>query len=397
VTGLFPDRRFAGFGPSQFDDSPAAPALHFVLARQPTALRQRLRQKCPRRPGVYGMVDSRGRLIYVGKAKCLRTRLLSYFRKGSRDPKAGRIIDHTRAIVWEHAPTEFAALLRELELIRRWKPAYNVQGIPGARRATYICLGRKPAPYLFTIRQPPADAVAVYGPLAGGRQVADAVRRLNDLFRLRDCEQSQKMHFADQGELFPVLRPPGCLRLEIGTCSGPCAGSVSRGSYGRQTRAARAFLDGGDYSALRVLEKDMVAAATAKSYERAAALRDKIEVLRWLADRLAWLQSARAEYTFIYPLGGEDGQTVWYLIYRGRVRAVVAAPRDVVTRRAARTAINAVFGADAGEPATLPIDQVDSILLVAGWFRKHVDEKARRLAPTDALALCKTGNALAFQ
>ncbi|HEY1381116.1 MAG TPA: GIY-YIG nuclease family protein, partial [Gemmataceae bacterium] len=244
MSGLFPDRRFAGFGPSRFDPAPVPSPLHFVLARQPGALRQRLRAKCPRRPGVYGMVDGRGSLIYVGKAKCLRTRLLSYFRTGTRDAKAGRIIDHTRAIVWEHAPTEFAALLRELELIRRWKPAYNVQGVPGHRRATYICLGRNPAAYLFATRQPPADAAAVYGPLHGGRKVADAVRRLNDLFRLRDCDQSQKMHFADQADLFPVLRPAGCLRFDIGTCSGPCAGNVTRAAYGRQTRAARAFLDG---------------------------------------------------------------------------------------------------------------------------------------------------------
>jgi excinuclease ABC subunit C len=395
VTGLFPDRRFAGFGPSHFDPSSAATALHFVLARQPTALRNRLRQKCPRRPGVYGMVDPRGRLIYVGKAKCLRTRLLSYFRTGSRDPKAGRIIDHTRAIVWEHAPTEFAALLRELELIRRWKPSYNVQGVPGSRRAMYICLGRKPAPYLFATRQPPAEVNAVYGPLTGGRKVADAVRRLNDLFRLRDCEQAQKMHFADQGELFPMLRPPGCLRVEIGTCTGPCAGGVTRNGYGRQTRAARAFLDGRDYSAVRALERDMAAAATAKAYERAAVLRDKLEILQWLADRLAWLQSARAEYTFVYPLAGEDGHALWYLISRGRVRAVVAAPRDITTRRAARAAIQAVFGPQAPEPATLPIEQMDSILLVAGWFRKYGEEKGLRLAPKDALGLCAAGTALA--
>jgi excinuclease ABC subunit C len=397
VTGLFPDRRFAGFGESQFGTSSAAVSLHFVMARQPGKLRERLRRKCPKRPGVYGMIDSRGRLVYVGKAKCLRTRLLSYFRQLTRDPKAGRIIENARAIVWEYAPNEFAALLRELELIRRWTPAYNVQGLPGVRRATYICLGRRPAPYLFTARQPPADATGVYGPLPGGRRVADAVRRLNDLFRLRDCEQSQKMHFADQGELFPVLRPAGCLRVEIGTCSGPCAGGVTRNGYGRQTRAARSFLEGNDFSIMRTLEREMAAAATNKAYERAAALRDKLDIVRWLADRLVWLQNARNEYTFVYPLADEDGQMLWYLVRRGRVRKVVSAPRDAVGRRAARNAIRAVFDDDVGEPSTLPIDQVDSILLVASWFRKHRDERARRVSPADALELCTTGTAVALR
>jgi excinuclease ABC subunit C len=397
VSGLFPDRRFAGFGASRFDPAAAPPQLHYVLARTAGSLRQNLRHKCPRRPGVYGMVDARGTLIYVGKAKCLRTRLLSYFRAATRDAKAGRIIDRSRAIVWEYAPSEFAALLRELELIRRWKPAYNVQGVPGYRRTTYICLGRKPAQYLFASRQPPADVSAVYGPLHGGRRVADAIRRLNDLFRLRDCEQTQKMHFADQGELFPVLRPPGCLRFDIGTCSGPCAAGVSRNGYVHQTRATRAFLDGRDYSALRKLEQDMAAAAAGNAYERAAALRDKLDVLRWLAERLAWLQSARAEYTFIYPLAGEDGQTLWYLIHRGRVRSVVPAPCDAPSRRAAKTSIEAVFAPEADDTAAVPADQVDSILLVAGWFRKHRDERQRLVTPADALALCAAGAALAIR
>jgi excinuclease ABC subunit C len=394
VSGLFPDRRFAGFGPTRLDPAPAPPALHYVMARQPAALRARLRQKCPRRPGVYGMVDPRGTLIYVGKAKCLRTRLLSYFRTLSRDPKAGRILDHTRAIVWEYAPSEFAALLRELELIRRWKPAYNVQGLPGRRRAVYIALGRKPAPYLFVTRQPPADALACYGPLHGGQRVGEAVRRLNDLFRLRDCEQSQKMHFADQGELFPVLRPAGCLRYEIGTCSGPCAGAVSRAGYGRQVRSARAFLDGTDDRVLRTLEREMAAASAAKAYERAAALRDKLDVLSWLADRLGWLQRARAEHTFVYPVTGYDGRTLWYLIHRGRVRAVVPAPRDPTSRQSARAAIEAVFAAQGREGTAVPADQVDHILLVAGWFHKHEDERQRLLSPADALALCQSCTAL---
>jgi excinuclease ABC subunit C len=341
------------------------------------------------------MVDGRGALIYVGKAKCLRARLLTYFRTRTRDPKAGRILDHTRALVWEHWPTEFAALLRELELIRRWRPAYNVQGVPGRRRATYICLGRKPAAYLFATRQPPAEATAVYGPLFGGVRVADAVRRLNDLFRLRDCEQSQKMHFADQGELFPVLRPAGCLRFEIGTCSGPCVGSVSRSGYGRQTRAARAFLEGKDDAVLARLEREMADAARDQAYERAAALRDKLDVLRWLSEKLAWLNTARREHTFVYPLTGEDGRTLWHLIHRGRVRSTVVAPRDAATRHAARAAIETVFARREDHAGTTPADQVDSILLVAGWFRKRPDERQRLLAPDDALALCGAGAALA--
>ena len=87
-------------------------------------------------------IDSKGRVVYIGKAKCLRTRLLSYFRANSRHPKAGKILRNTRVLVWEETADEFAALLRELELIRHFRPRFNVLGMPGQRRYIYLCLGR---------------------------------------------------------------------------------------------------------------------------------------------------------------------------------------------------------------------------------------------------------------
>jgi excinuclease ABC subunit C len=394
VKALFPDRRFAGFGPTRLSPDPAPPPIQGVTARRAAVLRARVRERCPRRPGVYSMVDRDGRLIYVGKAKCLRSRLLSYFREGSREAKAGRIIDHTRAVVWEFAPSEFAALLRELELIRRWRPAYNVLGLPGRQRFSYVCLGRKPAPYLFLARQPTAEAVAAYGPIPGSSRAAEAVRRLNDGFKLRDCTQAQKMRFAEQGELFPIVQPAGCLRYEIGTCVGPCAAYVTRAGYAKQVRAARAFLEGRDVGLLTGLERDMAAAAAALEFERAAALRDKLEPLQWLHERLVWLQRARDEHTFVYPLTGDDGRTLWYLIHRGRVRATVLEPADPASRRAAQAAIETAFPQQNGPDGLVAPDQIDSIMIVAGWFRRHPDERACILRPADALALCEPGCAL---
>lgn len=395
MEALFGPRRFAGFGPSRFATSNTPAPLSAIQARQPGKLRQRLRAKCPRRPGVYGMVDRRGKLIYVGKAKCLRTRLMSYFRVASRDEKAGRIIANTRAIVWENASSEFAALLRELELIRLWQPSYNVQGQPGWRRPTYVCLGRKPAPYLFATKNPPADVLATYGPIRGSSRIGDAVRRLNDVFQLRDCERSQKMHFADQGELFPVIRVAGCLRHEIGTCSGPCAAGVTRSSYRRQVRSVRDFLEGKDTSTIRHIERDMVAAANARAYERAAALRDKREDLNWICERMSWLQSTRREHTFIYPVTGYDEQTLWYLVHCARVMATIAAPHDAASRRIALKAIETVFGNDSHDDMTLPPDEVDCVFLVAAWFRKHECERKRWLTPSDALDQCRAHTSIA--
>jgi excinuclease ABC subunit C len=319
------------------------------------------------------MVDGHGELIYVGKAKCLRSRLLSYFRPKSREPKAGRIVENTRLLAWEVGTSEFAALLRELELIRRWRPRFNVQGQPRRNRRGYVCLGRRPAPYVFLANRPPSTAFAHFGPVPLGTTAREAVRKVNDWFRLRDCPEVQQMVFADQQELFPVELTPGCIRHEIGQCLAPCAAVCTRAEYARQIRAARLFLEGSDASPLEALERDMTAASEALSFERAAALRDRLEVLRWLHERLARVREA-ARLSCVYPLRGHDGTALWYLIHGGRVRAVLPAPKeDEVSRIAAAAAVRAVYQ-QPEKAATPNLDEVDGVLLVAAWFRKHPEE-----------------------
>src|SRR5437899_1461144 len=97
---LFATNVFDGFGPSRFRPADEAVVGRKFRARQPSRLRKAVRTHAPRSPGVYGMIDERGRLVYIGKAKNLRARLLSYFRVNSRDPKAARIIQNTRVLLW---------------------------------------------------------------------------------------------------------------------------------------------------------------------------------------------------------------------------------------------------------------------------------------------------------
>lgn len=379
MEGLFPRQAFADFGPCRFSPVSDSPALHRVRGRRPAELRRKVRQHCPRLPGVYGMIDANGQLAYVGKAKDLRARLLCYFRLNSRDPKAGRIIQQTRVLAWEPASSEFAALLRELELIRRWQPRLNVQGQPRRGRRTYVCLGRRPAPHVFLSTRPPSAALACYGPVPAGQRVQEAVRRLNDWCGLRDCPQKQEMVFADQGELFPVLRAAGCLRHEIGSCLAPCAAACTRRQYADRVRAARAFLDGNDAAPLEVLEREMTAAAAALQYERAAALRDRLDALRWLYDRLGFLRRARKRQSFVYPVQGHDGSETWYLIHHGQVRVALPAPQSDDKRRSAEELVQKVFRDAAGRPGPVAADEMDGVLLVAAWFRRHPVERARVL------------------
>jgi excinuclease ABC subunit C len=381
VATLFPVDAFAGFGPTTARPAAFEPELGRVKSRKSQKLRAGVRERAPKLPGVYGMLGRYGELIYVGKAKSLRARLMSYFRE-SRDPKAGRILQHTHTLVWETVCDEFGALVRELELIRRHRPRFNVLGQPGRQRYCYVCLGRGPAPYAYVSRTPAGKDVGVYGPLTSAARAGEAVRRLNDWFRLRDCPQTVSLHFADQGELFTEDRSPRCLRFDIGTCSAPCAGSCTRASYGAQVRAAKRFLDGTDDRPLKDLSAVMLQASAAMEFERAAALRDRLTDLEWLHERLNWLRHARRENTFVYPLAGADGRTVWYLIHRGRVRGACFCPTCPTSAVEARALLEQVYGNDPG-PGVTP-GQVDHVLLVSAWFRKHPEERTNLLTPAEA-------------
>jgi excinuclease ABC subunit C len=386
---LFAQGSVIDFGPSAFCPFSVPPPIHYVQGQRLSQLRAAVREQCPRRPGVYGMVDGHGELIYLGKAKSLRARLLGYFRRKGRCPKAGRIIRQSASLVWQVQPHEFSALLRELELIRRWRPRFNVQGQPLRRRHTHLCLGRSPAPYVFLMQRPPANVLASFGPIPGGEHAAEAVRRLNDYFGLRDCPQSQELAFADQADLFSADRSAGCIRYELGTCLGPCLGACSRGAYATRVRAARSFLTGTDASLLKKLEQEMEAAAAAEAFERAAVLRDKLTALRWLHDRLERLRRARLGGSYIYPVACQDGTPLWYLVHGGRIVTSLLAPSCQESRRIVRERIKEVYGG--GSPAGLlePYEHFDGLLLVAAWFRRYPQERKRVLSPQEALARCQ--------
>jgi excinuclease ABC subunit C len=335
------------------------------------------------------MVNDQRELIYVGKAKCLRARLLRYFRPKSRDPKAGRILAHARTLAWEVAPSEFAALLRELELIRSWRPRFNVHGQPGRWRSTYVCLGRQPAPYVYLAHRPTSSALACFGPISASWHAREAVRHINNVYQLRDCPHAQELTFADQQELFPIVRTAGCLRYEIHTCLGPCLGVCTQRDYAAQVRAAERFLTGEDVSILETLKREMAASSAELAFERAAAVRDVLHHLSWLHERLDRLRQARHEQSFIYPVRGTAGINLWYLIRNGRVAAALPQPQDGASRRAAIALLGRVYGADPAPRRPPVATELDDIFLVASWFRRYPKEKGRTIEVEQALALCQ--------
>lgn len=383
VRTLWETEPFVGFGGNPFAPSPRPVRLAKVAGRSKVALHEGIRKDCPKTPGVYGMIDANGHLIYVGKSKSLRSRLLSYFGRPVRKQKAGAILRETRRIVWERQPSEFAALLRELHLIRTWRPRWNVKDQPKAQLPVYVAVGRAPATYLFVTSTPPKDSIA-FGPFQSRGRVHTAVEVLNQHYGLRDCTGNVRFLFSDQPELFPQERRPGCLRYEIGTCLGPCVGGCSSSAYNRQVRGATAFLEGDDESPIVVLRDRMLRAAAEQRYETAAQMRDRLGSLEWLSSRLDYLQRARSKFNFIYPVRSTSGRTVWYAIHRGCVAKAMWAP--TARRRAPHDEELLASWARLGRLDGFPVmERHPTINLLSHWFRTRDGEMDQVISIEKAL------------
>ncbi len=339
-------------------------------------------------PGVYRMTSADGEVIYVGKSKALRTRLLSYFRASYPKDKGARILREAATLEWEVLPSEFSALLRELRLIKLLRPRYNVMLKRDARYHAFVRVSRGPAPRFHVVRGAGTDETGTYyGPFRGALQLEEALRELNDVLGLRDCRLDQPIHFADQPDLLPMpTRTPGCIRHEIGKCLGPCVAAVREDEYLARFRAAREFLEGHHDAPLEPLRAQMEASSDALDFERAATMRDKIRRLESLQEQFGRIRFALESLSFTYTVPGERPEDARaYVVRRGRVRHEGPAPRTAAERRALEARIAEILAPAERAPATVPGHEVDEVLLVAAWFKKHPKE-LKRTTPFEAVA-----------
>jgi excinuclease ABC subunit C len=364
---------FTDFGPDRL--MPHAPAvLRFVEHSDIDGLRSEVRRWAPKVPGVYGMIDAVGRLIYVGKSKALRNRLLSYFMPTQEEEKSGRIAQSACRIVWETQPSEFAALLREQHLIRHFLPRFNVQGIPQRQRSVFLCLGRKPAETFYVSRDVDPRAVAWEGPLMGANRVGRVAEVLNRFFQLRDCSDKTSFQFSGQLQLFDLEIRPGCVRHEIGNCAGPCVQGCSRSVYQRQVDLARDFLLGRDESITVEIERLMKAAAQGLHFEQASRYRDDLKLVKWMSNRLQDHARAREQLTCIYPVQGCDQRPIWYLIRRGVVEHAVEAPKTARITKSLEKQLRHWHESDK-TVGTGYVRCEENLAIVSGWFRKNASEQ----------------------
>ena len=354
-------------------------------------LRENVRLGAENRPGVYKVRGLHGELLYVGKSKQLRTRLLSYFRLPWPEHRHARMLREATAIEWEYIPNEFGALLREVRLIRLYLPRYNVRSARPLHKWWVISLGEGPAPRLrvqraSVVASARAKHTAIIGPFASRRVLVEALRVLNDALGLRDCTEKVRMILRDEGDLFEekyhpsLVRKPGCHRYETRRCLGPCVAACSSVEYTSQLTRARAVFEGRDNSPQQSLMEGMSAASAALSYERAGWLRDRLAALQGLESQLARVREALNRPTCVYAVAGVGENHRLYLIRDGRVTGEADFTDELALNHL--RALQAM--PSVASTTSLHADQLDELLMVEQWFRARPNEQAFTAPNVDA-------------
>jgi len=272
-------------GASKSDSKHPAPddGAKRMIAADPGRPIARQIAQLPQAAGVYLFRDRRGKVLYVGKAKRLRTRVRNYFRDGGDGrasvPLLRRHIDRVETVVTD---SEREALLLEDTLVKEHQPRYNVR-LRDDKSHLFLRLRMDHAfPYLEHVRRPRADGNPTFGPYPNAGAARETSRVLHKVFPLRTCSNNKFSH-----------RSRPCLDHQIGKCPAPCVGKISPDGYAVLVEGARKFLAGERKAVIAQLKSAMVRASEELRFEDAAAFRDRIRDLEETQERSTVVQYGR--------------------------------------------------------------------------------------------------------
>lgn len=221
----------------------------------------------PDEPGVYLMKDADGKVLYIGKAKALRTRVRSYFQESRSDdrPQIGAMLSRVTGFEYLVTGSETEALVLEANLVREHKPKYNIS-LKDDKKYPYIKITKETYPRVLVTRTLKQDGGQYFGPYTNVKALRRTLKTAHRVFPLRTCAQPLPTRSEE--------RP--CLNYQIKRCVGPCQGEVSVAEYGRIVDQARLFLAGRSDELIKTLNARMHEAADQRKFERAAQYRDRL-------------------------------------------------------------------------------------------------------------------------
>ena len=268
----------------------------------------------PHGPGVYLMKDGAGRVIYVGKAKDLRSRAGSYFLKAAAEQqRTARLVREIRDIEYIEAESEVDALLVEARLVKDILPKFN-QELRDDKTFPYLEITtREEFPRVRVTREPKSRGTRLYGPFANSSGLRGAIQVLQKIFKFRTCS----LDIRQNDRRWQWFRP--CLLASIDQCRAPCNLRISKEAYRKEIRRLQRFLEGHKKVLLEEMHGEMEQAAGELRYEEAARLRDEIHMLETLDDRGELDTHVQPEVFFVDPKKGLAGlQKILHLAERPR-------------------------------------------------------------------------------
>jgi excinuclease ABC subunit C len=223
----------------------------------------------PRKPGCYRMLTRNNQVIYVGKAKDLKSRVSSYFNKSLKNAKTEMLVTHILDFEFMTTSTEAEALVLENNLIKKHSPKYNIR-LKDDKSYPYLVVDTKePYPRLQYLRKIKKDKTRlIFGPFPTGSQIGVIIKLLTKLFKLRDCSLSE----------FKKRKEP-CLLYQLEQCSAPCVKKISDEDYQKDLNLALALFQGHPKKTLKSLAERMEKSAEQESFEQAAMYRDAIRMI----------------------------------------------------------------------------------------------------------------------
>ncbi len=250
----------------------------------------------PKRPGVYRMLGAKGELLYVGKARNLRSRVASYFHARNVAPKVQALVGQVGGIEVTVTGSDAEALLLEYNLIKEHRPRYNVV-LRDDKSFPYVHVTTDaPFPRLTFYRGPRTRSGRLFGPYPSAGAVRETLLQLQRLFKLRNCEDS-----------FFENRSRPCLQHQIERCSAPCVGLISPQDYAQDVAAAVKVLEGRSQEVNEELVRAMEIAAAALDFEKAARLRDQIASLRQIQQQQSVSTRGKRDVDLV-ALASEGGE-----------------------------------------------------------------------------------------
>lgn len=269
-------------------------------------------QNLPASPGVYLMRDEAGKVIYVGKALSLKSRVRSYFNElGGHSEKTKALVRHIRDLEWILTDSEVEALILECNLIKKYKPKYNIRLMDDKSYPYLKVTVGEEYPRLELVRHMSQDGARYFGPYTSTGAVHETLKMLRQLFPLRTCKTTA--HWGKQA------RP--CLNAHIGRCLAPCMGKADQADYQQMIREVILFLEGKQETLCRHLETEMLKASEALEFEKAARLRDQRMAIEKVVEKQKMVSEKRDTYDVInYARGSRKVCVQVFFIREGKLQ-----------------------------------------------------------------------------